>query len=333
MTEKQTPTSPLKRNLLLDSLRGGLIILVIIGHVLLGAIEDTFIRYVIYSFHMPLFIGLTGYLINKPFLASSSNRKIFLRYWWRMLIPFLLAFLFFKLIITYNAAAEDRLTFELILSYFHTPYYHLWFIPTLLIWVFLVSWILKFRMNIVVLWIIFAGLSLYWAISPESGISFFTTFVSKKVIYFFSFFLFGCLIRTYEPQVTTLVKKYFAFWLMLLVASSFFYLTGFDSPTTSLHGMAWLLLNHTLILVTLNWAATEHSFQKMPRLLLDVGRFSLPIYLWHVAPLFVLKQYDVHISSPLVYYLLSGVSISILIAVIRRQHSRNALSKILIYGD
>jgi peptidoglycan/LPS O-acetylase OafA/YrhL len=39
-----------------------------------------------------------------------------------------------------------------------------------------------------------------------------------------------------------------------------------------------------------------------------MGRLSLPIYLWHVLPLFLLKGFDVHQSQPALYYLLSMVA-------------------------
>ncbi|HAU68989.1 MAG TPA: hypothetical protein DCW52_11410, partial [Gammaproteobacteria bacterium] len=60
------------RNVAIDQLRGGLIALVIVGHIVLGSVHDNIIRYAIYAFHMPLFIVLTGYLINTPLLLRQS---------------------------------------------------------------------------------------------------------------------------------------------------------------------------------------------------------------------------------------------------------------------
>jgi len=45
-------------------LRGCLILLVIIGHIVLGTIHDNWIRYTIYAFHMSLFL-LTGFGIHQ----------------------------------------------------------------------------------------------------------------------------------------------------------------------------------------------------------------------------------------------------------------------------
>ena len=58
------------------------------------------------------------------------------RYWWRVLLPFALAYLFFTGTLTVHAYQEGRISSQLLLSYLHTPYYHLWFVPTLVLWVF-----------------------------------------------------------------------------------------------------------------------------------------------------------------------------------------------------
>jgi peptidoglycan/LPS O-acetylase OafA/YrhL len=71
-THLQNPTKALTRNDSIDILRGWLIVFVIIGHLVLGSVHDNVIRYSIYAFHMPLFIGLSGYLINpEPFKGRA----------------------------------------------------------------------------------------------------------------------------------------------------------------------------------------------------------------------------------------------------------------------
>lgn len=48
----------------IDFIKGLLIILVFWGHLIVGEQRTTFLRYVIYSFHMPIFIGVSGFLFN-----------------------------------------------------------------------------------------------------------------------------------------------------------------------------------------------------------------------------------------------------------------------------
>ena len=51
-----TPPKQMERNPRIDLLRGWLMVLVITGHIVLGSVHENLIRYVIYAFHMPLFI-------------------------------------------------------------------------------------------------------------------------------------------------------------------------------------------------------------------------------------------------------------------------------------
>lgn len=78
----------LQRNQRIDLLKGCLILLVIIGHIVLGHVHEQAVRYMIYSFHMPLFIGLSGYLINPEKLRQTPLIAFAIRYWWRVLFPF-----------------------------------------------------------------------------------------------------------------------------------------------------------------------------------------------------------------------------------------------------
>lgn len=54
-----------KRNVTVDILRGIGIICVIIGHLRHMIPDDSMINLVIYSFHMPLFLAVSGYLFAK----------------------------------------------------------------------------------------------------------------------------------------------------------------------------------------------------------------------------------------------------------------------------
>lgn len=72
----------------LDALKGILIILVILGHVIQGAVQDyqhnDLFRF-IYSFHMPLFFLISGYLTYKGYF----DRKLVYKRFLQCIIPFL----------------------------------------------------------------------------------------------------------------------------------------------------------------------------------------------------------------------------------------------------
>ncbi len=130
-----------KRNPKIDFLKGLLILLVIAGHLLNGSIRSSLPRYLIYSFHMPLFIALTGYLIRPEGLLSLSFSALIRKYFHRLLLPWLLALQIFYLINHLSSPSE----FSLIsyLSSYWDIYFHLWYIPGLMVWILLTWFLLR----------------------------------------------------------------------------------------------------------------------------------------------------------------------------------------------
>lgn len=115
------------RNRSIDSVKGCLILTVVIGHILLGTLDGNILRYVIYSFHMPAFFFISGYLLKKDKLCTLQFSQLFRKYWKRMLLPWLLAWLVYTSIQLYHDFSVMSL-----LSNIASPWYHLWFIPELM---------------------------------------------------------------------------------------------------------------------------------------------------------------------------------------------------------
>ena len=108
-----------------DSLKGCLIVLVVLGHAIKSTIGDccydNHLWNFIYSFHMPAFMAISGYLSYRP----DKNRKdvfpfIFRRFR-QLLIPYFLWTVISLLI-------DNRLTIENLKSYFLYPDMGLWFL-------------------------------------------------------------------------------------------------------------------------------------------------------------------------------------------------------------
>lgn len=319
----------------IDFLRGSLILLVIIGHVVLGTIHDNWLRYSIYAFHMPLFIGLTGYLLNSKAFSTSSLNELSCRYWWRLIVPFGLAFVFFTGILLLHAYQENRMTIGLFVSYLHTPYYHLWFIPTMVLWILVFRFILQMHIPLGCVVLIFSAVSLYWASVPQSGqLAFLSPLLSKKVIYFFSFFLFGAWLRLVSLSK---VKQFFRqfHWLVIGLSIVLFwiYLRHIGVEKSITRGIAWLILNLFLIawLVPLSKSMRVKSIPLVTSVV-AIGRNSLPVYLWHVVPLFILKGFGVHLTQPLFYYTISIVAIVLIVKLVLRFEAHNTISDRLVYG-
>lgn len=112
-----------ERSHTIDFVKGLLIVLVIVGHILPGALDESLARWIIYSFHMPLFMTVSGYLVKREKLKEISWGKFILKYLRRIVIPWTIAVLFF-----YSIGCNGTYSLKMLLSAFVTPYYHLWFV-------------------------------------------------------------------------------------------------------------------------------------------------------------------------------------------------------------
>lgn len=329
-------------------------LLVVIGHTVLGSVHDNSVRYIIYAFHMPLFIGLSGYLINREKLYDSALVDLVSRYWWRVVLPFVLAFVFYTGVLLIHAYQEGRFTTSLLLSYLHTPYYHLWFVPTLLIWVGVFWLMLKQRLAGRWAAVVFLVLTGLWAtLSPEEvpvvG-PYIGLLLSKKVVYFFGFFLFGAWFNTKSSaKFMNLISSFNILPAAIVMLCAVVYIVNIGPDKELAKGVAWMLMNLGLIAIAVAWVgkggAQGHASQGakkqlkkiktsgLPkRTLVAMGRLSLPIYLWHVVPMFLLKGFGIHLTNPLVYYAVSIVTVGLIVAVLINLENKSRLLNRVVYG-
>lgn len=134
-----------ERNYSIDFIKGILIISVVLGHILLGLSRESFPRYMIYSVHMPLFIGMSGYLMNFDKLKNTRFLDLIRKYFFRVGIPWIIAvnvyFVITNWIIPGGVVINRQLLHTYIKSYV-TPYYHLWYVEKFLEYV-LLTWVIS----------------------------------------------------------------------------------------------------------------------------------------------------------------------------------------------
>ncbi|PHX93183.1 MAG: hypothetical protein CK532_00540 [Flavobacteriales bacterium] len=203
----------------IDGLKGVLLFLVIIGHVLQGKVDQHFGRYVIYSFHMPLFIGISGYLFSIEKMRALDLKGFLEKYFLRVLLPWTLAMLVFAWYLGgFNANPRDwsilnggrNLTHLQSWShYILQPYYHLWFVPAYLFWSFVVWIFIKFGFDRVKLLItgVAVGLIFFWIKNEYRD--FFTPYLGPELggsvlwtlrLFYFLFFVLGIFLRGLPPR-------------------------------------------------------------------------------------------------------------------------------------
>ena len=129
----------LKHNYFIDSSKGILILLVIAGHVLCGSLQDNILCFVIYSFHMPLFLFISGYLIDLRKLQSYSWEGLLSHYYHRILKLWCFAWLIYT-----AYAIHDTLGWKQLVENVVYPFYHLWYVPSLMCMMCLVYILLQY---------------------------------------------------------------------------------------------------------------------------------------------------------------------------------------------
>lgn len=181
-----------KRDLGLDALKAILIILVVFGHAIEYLKLDgifTKIQGVIYVFHMPVFIFISGYFSKKFEDAESKNIK-------NVLIPF---FIFNTAYIILDEKTRiDGKTAEYLNIFM--PVYAYWYLFSLFIWKVLIKYVTKFKFSIVLIFLI----SLYIGIVNEAN-----RFLSvSRTLAFFPYFMLGYYTsRVHIEKIRKLNKK------------------------------------------------------------------------------------------------------------------------------
>ena len=191
-----------KRFIWADSMKGWLIILVVLGHAIqttLGAdCESSHLWNLIYSFHMPAFMAVSGYLTYRANEIGSVSgfKTVLFRRFLQLMVPF---FVWTTLLILINRVDPS---WSSIMTFFYYPDKGLWFLWVLFfINVFFVagSWLgdrLKLKKEIVILFICLLLIGVMVAFEPR-------LFGFQFIAYYFLFYSLGYYLHKYEDRIVT----------------------------------------------------------------------------------------------------------------------------------
>lgn len=188
----------------IDSVKYWLIVLVIAGHVLRGSAfkdntECIILEKWIYTFHMPLFIFLSGYFSRK------KNPKNFTSSIWKLLEPLII---YHIIGLSIESLYSGSITLKAIL----TPWWILWYLPCLIYWRYMIQYIPdKFLSNTVLVVIISFCISVVAGYFP-----FYSEFSISKTFSFLPYFFLGYCMR---GKNLFFPNKYKPFCLLFLVLS------------------------------------------------------------------------------------------------------------------
>lgn len=285
------------RNESIDTLKGILIILVIVGHVLLGTLDENILRYVIYSFHMPVFFFISGYLISLQKIRSITPKELMAKYWKRMLLPWLIALFLYSFVLSVTHFTP----IEFVKRLLH-PYYHLWYVPTLFAFVILIWMIshIKERTLSIIL-AVALGLILDKMLVEEGCL---------RMTYFIYFYL-GVLAKDVDLK---LQNRYGGgIFVMLIISVSLLSAYGIGIKFYREN----LRLPFMLIVCLLSFLPVILRSKFKSALLGYIGVHSLEIYLWHVLPIMVLKYLFKDTEPQYLYYSLAFGMIFIMLGAIQ----------------
>lgn len=247
----------------IDGIKGLLIILVVFGHfteLCVGGISSA-LYLIIYSFHMPAFIFLSGYF------AKRGIEKI--------LIFYLPLYIFYQFIyLTFDHLFIGKR--ELCIEGFLTPYWHLWYIFCLIFYIILLPVLSLCKGKMCCFSVL---LSILLSITfPLIDTNFYFLSIGRFFA-FLPYFVLGNFCgnsKIYLPRFSFLVPVSIIFVLCekgvdsRLLYGSFPYSESRD-----------IILKGALIALALGWISLLFNIENYPNILCKIGKNTLPIYLLH----------------------------------------------------
>lgn len=292
-----------EHNTAIDYIKGFLIILVILGHLIKGSLDESLTRFVIYAFHMPAFFFVSGYLLNTFKIAKFTPKELFEKYKNRMLLSWLVALIVYSLINSFLGEGDLLSIVKSVIL----PYYHLWFVPTFFSFIVIIYAVLRFVKTDYYrnLWFLLISLLLY---IPD--VYFHILLPLDIRTGFFVFMILGVM--------TARRKNCEIKWKSIITIIEFFVLFGvfyFINEPRSFF-MKYLNFPFNICLCLLVVLPIIHKASLTNDTLEFLGVNSLSIYLWHVLPIMALKKY---IHNDFLYYGMALIMMTISYLIIRNR--------------
>ena len=310
----------------IDLFKGLLILLVIVGHLLLGTISGHLSKFMIYSFHMPLFIAISGCLINQDRLSGISFTELTSKYVFRIIIPWIIALCVYFVIIDHKHYTLSNLIIMI-------AFYPFWYVPGLLFYVLFTWLLLKSEIPftaIVLLVLIASACAFPFNALVDTHYMPLVNYHSKLVLeilkpnYYF-FFVWGMYLRS----IPLFKKK-----IIICLSTTSILLFAVEAYNFYNKGVYLLMLTFyclNICLIVLMIAAANKTFFPKVKGIEWLGKNSLGIYLWHALPLVLLPILlnSGKISLPQ-YYQYTIISECLIIAAIAAASRIQFINKYLL---
>ncbi len=292
-----------------DNIKGLLIVLVVFGHMLEAFLFSPILHsgyLMIYCFHMPFFVMISGYF------ASLDKKKIVTN----LIMPYLifqsLYFLFFTKVM------KETRTFDLM-----TPHWILWYLFSLILWRIFLVLVKEIKPYMIVLSIILAlVVGFYPTIGYYASLS--RTFV------FFPFFLIGRYLKQIQFDFDQLKKPSIKILTGLATLGIFLFIAinskemnqfwfygslGYKAVWTPYNVWIRFLLLISGFIISL--AIGSFMTKKKIPFLSSLGKMTLSIYLLHGFMVkYLFKAFPLHILTRTAHYLPFAIIATIVILLV-----------------
>ena len=268
------------RNTRLDSIKGLLILLVVIGHLIehyLNSPTNVLMYLGIYSFHMPLFILLSGYFFN----PHQSKEKLF--QYTIILIETFIIFDALNLILKWYENGD--LSFNDVIS----PVWVMWYLLSLIIWRLITYQIFKTNLSTSAILLAAACFAVFAGFIPLRN-----ELALQRTVTFYPFFLLGLLLR--DGTAIKINTRYLLLSIALLsiIAYSFLKSHGYSVDIYKTHLWhnkyyeGWLDMLLRIVALSIGFCMSIIIYRIFPniKVLAKIGTSTLEIYLLHI---FVVK--------------------------------------------
>lgn len=272
----------MKRRADIDIYKGILVWCVVLSHLLAlsPAMMDTVLFKIITGFHIPLFIGISGFLFNASVLRIKSMIK-------RLIIPWIIANVVYLIL-----PGTDFSVTGCIIGFVT----HLWYIPSLLLFMLIIF--VYDRMNF---YLKLASVGLYiftmWINTVEAShilIKCVRFLAANFRLQFLVYFFVGYLIRKYKIKCFS--KSNPVLWAIIG-----FVLICLGNNITVVFSELLLILGNCLIILSLypkeilKESSDSATIAGGVRFLQISGKQSMFVYLWHVVPICAFAAMDLNL--------------------------------------
>jgi acyltransferase len=291
----------------IDFFKGVLILLVIVGHIM--TYSQYLVKHLIYGFHMPLFLAVSGYMVRQDTLRQTALRTLLGRYSKRMLLPWLLAFATFFFMEHRDDLLAGDMGGAVLAESILYPAFHLWYVPVLFL-VICGLWLCEYwRLPITALWSVAILFTIGWMASvtdPIHGPRVLYYVGDKRLMAFFSFFLMGYGLRhNFVPMPTKRLG------VIVLIFFTCLHIAAYYGDWGSWERLIVVGLNLSVIGVFVPIFTSAQALRLKP--FNWIGQQSLGIYLWHPFFIFAAHKFLYKPEMPMPFFVLSAALIGLIL--------------------